>query len=1445
MEAFIEAARQAVTVAAVDFGPVQQLAEDAAKGVADGEALRETITTLVDTYSAADSSQVVLQCSLMKAIGSILCATASNVGGGNCQLAVDDYILLALFFNEISTVGDVQLFSLLTEAVTALFRQTAAVAFKSALPPSSNETEDCSSITSLRGELQSLRFVMAKRLVGPSNASEFVSKQHQRHDTAMQLKVIDCLRVLLLSLLEVSNSEDATLAAVKEMQKDGTGNEAALQAARQVVEGLLLPLSTAVDALRPHVTNNSSGKGRLLVTPQPNGAHGTAVSPLVLVSTFRVVEELLWHCAGRATDDSIVVVGRFAANRLLTAVQQYLVLQQQKSVESTGTESQEKPAAAFDVLRAAGPQRAIRRLLSVVHRQLPVFPSIESAVTAAIGVFGGQLDVDDPLKLTNLQQDGVGAENGCNNATDVSGDNRICAAKWEEAPSSSATSRLRECEQILPAPSSDAVVNEGAAADFDDPTLMEDGADGGPRETLLKSTVGPLPANALVEMVFLSISRLDIMNEQGIQLLHMQGLQQQQYEAVRRAQRAELQRLRRIEQQGVENIPVGRLLEHLKESTAMYAAGAQLLSNESGLATMQRAALFSLLDAYDLLVDAQEGRVREAQALIARTIAQMPSSMMDSALDAVCARLKKELAAASSFQKTRGGSPVAKVPPLTSAYQLALQVLFMLYSAQAPVHEHDGKALMFAVSPSSAFANMGGEMQLQSRAVLTIDTENPVDWLQAPDMQSSLTDRKRPRDDGSSFGGNDLDSFHRERVSGSEEAQSATDGPSRFFREDSIQNPCVYSHFLCRMMEVLTEGEMPVLLLDLLLQCPRITRYVWHYLHKHYCLSPEKARCLLGMWLLKSVAARRAVCRRYALNSLLYMTTSRSEYPRRLAVKQLGALLASSVGLDGRRVIDDNVETLLVRHAKRQIAAIPVTRLPTAVTSSGSAVAKQEEGETTMTGGDAAETRAKELQKLTEALDRHLGPFLMLCARQPRELIPALLDVFKECVERQNTAMVQLLADHVDVRRMCQRLFQTDALSFMSNVMPYLRRYSNSATMLVQRILWAVSAELRSMGKGGEVSAADLEGIAAALLGHARVMYENSEIPFVYHGALASNGEPADVVSVQESPASLHDVRFIAPFMSLIPMEELKRTYLRSFLHFVEQQLQQRAEETMDIDTTPESMRMSEEEMSQLIRDVAQEVLVRSPVQFSDGSPRGVSRVDLLVYLHHATRGVRDGDAYQNKAHQSSPHSTVVETPMRTHAETRGILSSSGPQSPDGSVVGNNAKARTAEGETSRIAENLPLSALTTKEVICVLLKLRRTFDESTTEYLYGPAEIKGAVRQLMKNTGATKVPSQLMATLIFACGLHPPRAAVDLVRFVHQEVLLPLAKDGTWEKDVQLWRGVLLFAEMHYRECSSFLVNLPDQVLIEALRVRPQLCEYFREEHGNNAYFGHILGSL
>ncbi|ORC86792.1 uncharacterized protein TM35_000262440, partial [Trypanosoma theileri] len=205
---------------------------------------------------------------------------------------------------------------------------------------------------------------------------------------------------------------------------------------------------------------------------------------------------------------------------------------------------------------------------------------------------------------------------------------------------------------------------------------------------------------------------------------------------------------------------------------------------------------------------------------------------------------------------------------------------------------------------------------------------------------------------------------------------------------------------------------------------------------------------------------------------------------------------------------------------------------------------------------------------------------------------------------------------------------------------------------------------------------------------------------------------------------------------------------------------------------------MNSDELHQFIQQVVREILVRSPVRIADGASRGLSRIDLLVYLHRAPQESHTKDAH----HLNGPSASTSSASIAGRTESRGVL---GPvtSSSSSSIITSTTTAAAAaitattttttsttstgitssigmtggtgaasgEVETTPAAEDLPISPLTTKEVITVLLKLTRTFDDTTTEFLYGPEEVKGAVRQMMQHGNGLTVPSQLMATLILA----------------------------------------------------------------------------------------------
>ncbi|KIF07221.1 hypothetical protein PL81_03215, partial [Streptomyces sp. RSD-27] len=65
------------------------------------------------------------------------------------------------------------------------------------------------------------------------------------------------------------------------------------------------------------------------------------------------------------------------------------------------------------------------------------------------------------------------------------------------------------------------------------------------------------------------------------------------------------------------------------------------------------------------------------------------------------------------------------------------------------------------------------------------------------------------------------------------------------------------------------------------------------------------------------------------------------------------------------------------------------------------------------------------------------------------------------------------------------------------------------------------------------------------------------------------------------------------------------------------------------------------------------------------------------------------------------------------------------------------------KAQKRKVDELPPISVGTTKEVVSLCLELTRSFDNTTSEKLYGPAEVRKALQLRMH---PPPVPSQLMA---------------------------------------------------------------------------------------------------
>ncbi|KAG5497685.1 hypothetical protein JKF63_03951 [Porcisia hertigi] len=1390
----------------------------------------------------------------------------------------DDYLLLSMFLNETATTTDATTFAFWSRATVVVFPPATEIVFPSldtnrvlaekACVDGDDEAE--TTRASLESELHSLREIVAKRFTTSVDSLRRVTS-YEYARRSLQSSVW-----ALLGSLAGHGSSPAGERVVQELEA--------------AVEGMVQPLFAALQEPIPGSHGRTADAVGVVMSGGGGSRSGKKASPILLTALLQEVEDVLWAISHIAVSSSSATAlqasnshellcsraAAFVVELLLKFAQQYIALQQHHQMESMEREGAgcdddvrgTSRGAKKDVFRVYHVQRSVQRVLSVGLRLRHVTPvtgrggggtevclvsdAAFSALQAALSAFGGAVFVVDPVSQATMEED-----SDHHGTPTVDGEDRTPLSAW--GAESGDAGRLRECRRVLAPPhhltTSGVMAGGGGDGDYDFFNEEDSGALLGRREAYLKTSLGPVTASALVDMVMLTVSHMDFLSEDAIQDLHRRGLEQMQLAAAYQAQKEEVEKLRQMERQGVEAIPAGKLIEHVKDSAALHTRGMQILRKVSARSRLERAAFTSVLGAYQHVRGEAEARVRLTQALISRCLVQMPLSLADSAMDELLLHLRRELTRAQAQRETAAnGTGVtttanlnADLAPLflaSSYYQLTLQVLFMYFATQAPMHERSAtwnSALLIGGGASAVHgeddvaglddvgAGAGSEI-MHSEAGFSIEVDSPIAFLYDDDVYraSQYIGRKRSRDDPEAGGGaGDEDAAAPARLS--------TERQEFGFLNDTITAPSTYSHMLCRVLELIRTARLNLVLLDVLLQAPVLTRYVWHHLYKNFCLSADKASCVIGMWLLRNLAVRRPVYRTCAVNILLQLCLSTHDYARRFAIKEIDQLLSTTTP-QGTPVLDQTAEGHLLRYAKKQIFAIPAYHR-----SSSSKLKRTHDGgdagntdEAAALAGDTDEATAKDRVRMSAVLNRRLGLFLMLCARQPRELFPALLEVFQQCVERDNILMMQLLPENADLRRMMQHLLKTDTFSFVTDVMPLLRKRCREARSLVQSMLWAVREQIGVMAQeltsaaNGTAPSADrtdaakpassiatleaLRNISNAIVGHAKAMYELSGIPL---------GTSAESVS-------LLDIRYVAPFLSFLSAAELKQTYLNSFLLFVQVQLQfQRHYHTAfhRLSAKERTYVLDATELHAFEVQVLREVFVKCPVSFQDGVPRGLTRVDFFVYLHRAPQ-----------ESQSRLASSTLPNPLHGDAlgsTTGGVL--------DGAYSDMEPSAG-AENEKKKADALPPISVGTTKEVVNLCFELTRSFDNKTVEKLYGPPEVQKALLELVH---PPPVPSQLMATVLQAATLFLRSRYVEFITFVVQTILTPLERASVWDTDPQLWKGVILFTERYYRECSNFFVNLPDQVLTQALREHPQLCEYFKEEHGNNAAFMHILGSL
>lgn len=1320
----------------------------------DHESAVEAMFNLVDAYGSAPDGGVKqhILASILHILQRVKSSSFSN------EMTAEEYLTLCMFLNELSSISDPSLFRTYCAVSKEVFQHSVALLIRT--EGTAGDAEEEEARESLKSELRAAQDIMATRIT--TTAAELQAPR-------MCLYALDALFGTSLAFHEGHVAKHTSAPPPPSLAQFSR------ERVRAVSSGLMSPLHLALQEQIQQAL--ASGKASLLQAQSHKLKGCVSGSPMLVNAVLSRLEHLLWLSVdAAASSGSRPSVFDAALKELLNDLvgffQKYMASQQTTSVDTAAAAAANSAAGDndrgfTDIFRTATVQKAVQRLMSVVLRipsaSLPS-AAIHKAAEAIAASFGGPAAVTNPF-----DRDEVTASD--------SGD----ADSWD------ATAGVRSVPPVLlRAP--DAASGDGAEAS------LAEGMGG----DQFKLSFGSYTAAELTEIVMLSLSRMGTDNFlENLRQSHARGLQHMQYMAAKRAQREEVERLRRVEREGVENIPAGRLLQYVQDSHTIQNKGMETLRRSTTRAKLQRSSLSSMLSSYPKFREESEGRIGEVQALIARAVAQLSPLLFDSAVDELLLSLQRELTEAQSARKDRA----TIVAEGCTFYQLVLQVLFAAFAAQAPTRER-AEFLSMDLYTSGAADDRG--QILKSTPELAIDTANPTLFFQEENIKKRCNGSGVKRDRGGGLGDDDQEDFA--------------------FYDDTVRKPCIYSHLLCRLIAMLLAADAKAVLDHLLSQAPALTRYVWYFLYRHFGHAADERRCELGLVLVYRIAVKRVAYRSCAVNLLLSLCMSRREYTRRLAIKLIGKLLESRAegGGDVPLISKDSRERLIL-YAKNQLVAIPGYTRAHVLASAPAAKRQRIEAELDASTEDGQEQQKQQqaenllvLNEMKEFLNRQLGIFLKLCVQHTQELLPSLLDIYVRCVELDNTDMTLLIPRHEDVRGMLQHLVRLNDLQCTMTVLTLLHKYANDATLLVQSMLGALGDELRQMARSKDSAESkgaqdNIAKVATIVLSNAKAMYEDSLIPIkddAEDHQKAASSSPSPAGAPPQSPSSpssvLHDVRFMAPFLSYLSTAELQSTYLPAFLYFIQAQLQFQSNYKSvaqgGLSAKMASLVLSPTALDTLIKELIHQVVVACPVKWSDGTPRGMSPVQLLVYLHTVQNQKRRRTADKGKG-----------------ASRRTILASDEPELP-------------------------PIGAVTVKRVVEHCFKLTRTFDSTTVERLYGPEDVKNACRQVMR---MKPIPRQLMATVLVATAQFAYLRSSDFIQFALNEVLAPLMRDSVWNTDAELWKGVLVFVELHYRECSKLFVNLPDQVLKQALSERKQLCALFKEEHANNAAFVHILGNL
>jgi len=424
----------------------------------------------------------------------------------------------------------------------------------------------------------------------------------------------------------------------------------------------------------------------------------------------------------------------------------------------------------------------------------------------------------------------------------------------------------------------------------------------------------------------------------------------------------------------------------------------------------------------------------------------------------------------------------------------------------------------------------------------------------------------------------------------------------------------------------------------------------------------------------------------------------------------------------------------------------------------------------------------------------------MLCAQKQHRklLLETLFETFHSCCQQHNYLAARVLLSNEFLEKMLRVVVAGDHLPAVAlDILPPIRSYAASCPLLVQMCLRVSIQEVRHQAEllrnsnatstttsttaAAQQQREQLASFSNVLYGAAKVQYEDSALQRSQEGT----------ASVASNPYNGLDARFLVPFFGIMPRSELKSFAIPALLRF----------------STHKAC--DETDIAMAIR----EALTVVHVSFPDAEPRGIGPVEFLVQLHElhlqsiSSSGGSSGGMLRGAAAAAAVSPTAVRNVLTVALKLSQTLELGTPQQP----------------------AQPPL--LGSKDLLKLLQHLTRSLLSSSSSNASSAGIGTGGMSPLTMDTAA------------LCCRLRP-----ELVGLVHYTVatLLPkLQHEEAWRSDPYLWRSALAFCEEHFFETQSFLAQLPDRVLLLALKESRTLYEKFIAVPGAPSQFAHIFASL